>query len=168
MSAIDKKAGYEALGKLVKSGAISGSDVDKYRRTVDNGLSYADVIVMDLGADVGMRYLREEFVQHFHFTGQRLPFDKLSVPEVLLIENSEKEPWHKGAYSTLSWPKRLQQEAAEPWHPSLRKTFAPDADVSLWFNNHPKYINEAVKILATVDGKKPPSEDDIAKLAAGR
>lgn len=165
---IDKKAGYEALGKLVSAGAASASDTDKYRRSVDSGLSYADVIVMELGAEVGMRYLKEEFVQALHFTGQKLPFDKLSVPEVLLVENSDKEPWHKGKYSTLSGPKKFQQEAAEPWHPSLRGIFAPDAEVSLWFNKHPKFFEEAIKILATVDGKKPPREEDLDKLAGGR
>jgi hypothetical protein len=164
---IDQQKGYAALGKLIAAGVVTASDADKYRRSVDEKFSLAQVIVTDLGADVGMRYLREEFVEHLHFTKQRLMLDKLSVPEFLLIENSEVEPWHKGQFSMLSFPKKFQQEAAEPWHPSLRGTFAPDADVALWFNNHPKYINEAVKILATVDGGKPPREEDIAKLARG-
>jgi hypothetical protein len=165
---IDKEAGFKALGKLIAAGVASQSDVDKYRSTVDRGMSYADVILAELGKDVGLRYLQEEYVQALHFAGLRLPFDKLSVPEVLLIENSEKEPWHKGRYSTLSGPKKFQEEAAEPWHASLRNTFAPDPDVALWFNNHPKFFNDAVRIQATVTGKKPPSEEDISKLGAQR
>lgn len=167
---IDKEKGFAALGKLVAAGAASASDTDKYRRTVDSGLSYADVIVMELGAEMGMRYLKEEFIQHFHFTKEKLYFDKLSVPEVLLAENSngpEREPWHKGLYSALSGPKKFQQESAEPWHPSLRNTFAPDPDVAFWFNKHPKFFEEAIKILSTVDGKKSPREEDIDKLAEG-
>lgn len=164
---IDKQRGYEALGKLVVSGTLKPGDSDKYRRGVDDGLSYADVILMELGAEVGLRYLQEEFVQHFHFHKRKLYFDTLSVPEVLLIEDSQEEPWHKGGYSGQTGPKKFQQEAAEPWHPSLRGLFAPDPDVALWFNNHPKFINEAVKILATVDGKKAPNERDIEKLARG-
>jgi hypothetical protein len=164
---IDQKKGFEALGMLIKSGVVSASDADKYRRSVDEKFSYAQAVVIELGAEVSMRYLREEFVEHLHFTGKKLPFDTLSVPEVLLIENSEVEPWHKGRFSALSTPKKFQQEAAEPWHASLRSMFTTDPDVALWFNNHPKYINEAVKILATVDGKKPPREEDIAKLARG-
>ena len=165
---IDKDKGYKALGQLIAAGVSSQSDTDKYRSTVDKGMSYADVILAELGGEVGLRYLQEEFVQHFHFTKEKLHFDTLSVPEVLLIENSDKEPWHKGKYSTLSGPKKFQEEAAEPWHASLRNTFAPDPDVALWFNNHPKFFNDAVRIQATVTGKKPPSEEDISKLGAQR
>lgn len=165
---IDKEKGYKALGALIAAGAVSQSDVDKYRRSVDAEMSYADVILAELGAEVGLRYLQEEYVQALHFAKLKLPFDTLSVPEVLLIENSDKEPWHKGKYSALSGPKKFQEEAAEPWHASLKSTFTPDPDVALWFNNHPKFFDDAVRIQATVTGKKPPSESDIAKLGAGQ
>lgn len=164
---IDKEKAYAALGQLVASGAVTQADTDKYRRTVDNGMSYASVIVTELGGEVGMRYLQEEFVQALHFTKKRVEFDKLSVPEVLLIENSNVEPWHKGRYSALSGVKKFQEEAAEPWHASLRGTFAPDPEVSLWFNKHPKFFEDAIKIQATVTGKRGPNEGDIDKLARG-
>lgn len=165
---IDKDKGYKALGALIAAKAVSPSDVDKYRLGVDRGLSYADVILAELGEEVGLRYLQEEYVQAIHFARLRLPFDTLSVPEVLLIENSDKEPWHKGKYSALSGPQKFQEEAAEPWHASLKSTFTPDPEVSLWFNNHPKFFDDAIRIQATVTGKRPPSEEDIAKLGAGR
>lgn len=165
---IDKKKALEALGELLRNGKAEPEHVEKYKKSVEAGMSYADVIVTELGAETGMRYLQEEFVQALHFTKKRVEFDKLSVPEVLLIENSKVEPWHNGEYSLLSGPKKFQQEAAEPWHPSLRHMFAPDPNVSFWFNNHPKFFEDAVKILATVNGNKPMNEGDIEKLANNR
>lgn len=164
---IDKKKAIDALGMLVREKKATVGDIEKYKKSVEAGLSYAELIVMELGPDIGFRYLQEEFVQALHFTGKRVEFDKLSLPEVLQIENSSVEPWHKGEYSLLSGPKKFQQEAAEPWHPSLRGMFAPDADVSAYFNRHPKFFDEAVKILTTVNGNRPPNEEDLKKLTRG-
>jgi len=164
---IDKEKGFQALGKLVAAGVASPADAEKYKKGLDAGMSFADLIVSELGGDVGLRYLQEEFVQAIHFLKRRIEFDKVSLPEVLLVENSKDELWHKGKFSTLSFPKKFQEEAAEPWHPSLRKHFAPDPEVALWFNNHPKFFDDAIKILATVNGETPPNEEDIAKLNQG-
>lgn len=165
---IDKKKAMEALGTLIKQGRAEPADATKYQKSVDQGLSYADVILLELGDEVGTAYLKEEFVQALHFTKQRVEFDKLSVPEILLIENSKVEPWHDAKYSLLSGQKKFEQEAAEPWHPSLRKKFVPDPSISMWFNKHPRFFEEGVKIVATVYGKQPPSEDDLSKLSGVR
>jgi hypothetical protein len=162
---IDKRKAMEALGTLIKQGRAEPADAAKYQKSVDQGLSYADVILLELGEEVGAAYLKEEFVQALHFSKKRIEFDKVSVPEILLIENSDLEPWHDKKYSLLSGQKKFEQEAAEPWHPSLRKKFAPDADVSLWFNRHPRFFEEAVKVLTTVYGRTPPNEDDLAKMS---
>lgn len=162
---IDKKKAMEALGTLIKQGRAEPSDATKYQKSVDQGLSYADVILLELGEEVGAAYLKEEFVQALHFAKKRVEFDKVSVPEILLIENSDLEPWHDKKYSLLSGQKKFEQEAAEPWHPSLRKKFVPDPTISLWFNRHPRFFEESVKILTTVYGKTPPNEDDLAKMS---
>lgn len=165
---IDKKKAMEALGTLIKQGRAEPTDATKYQKSVDQGLSYAEVVLLELGGEVGEAYLKEEFVQALHFAKRRVEFDKVSVPEILLIENSDLEPWHDKKYSLLTGQKKFEQEAAEPWHPSLRKKFVPDQAVSLWFNKHPRYFEESVKILATVYGKQPPSEDDLAKISGVR
>lgn len=165
---IDKKKAMEALGGLIKQGRAEPADATKYQKSVDQGLSYADVILLELGEETGSSYLKEEFVQALHFSKRRVEFDKLSVPEILLIENSEFEPWHKAEYSLLSGQKKFEQEAAEPWHPSLRKKFIPDPEVSMWFNRHPRFFEESIKILATVYGKTPPNEEDLTKLSGIR
>lgn len=165
---IDRVKALEALGKLIKDGQAEPSDAAKYRKGVDAGMSFADVIVAELGGDMGMRYLQEEFVQALHFLKRRIDFDKVSLPEILLVENSKDEPWHKAQFSLLSFQKKFEQEAAEPWHPSLRKKFVPDPAISMWFNQHPRFIEESVKVLTTVYGKTPPNEDDLAKLSSTR
>ena len=162
---IDKRKAMEALGTLIKQGRAEPADAAKYQKSVDQGLSYADVILLELGEEVGAAYLKEEFVQALHFAKKKIEFDKVSVPEVLLIENSDLEPWHDKKYSLLSGQKKFEQEAAEPWHPSLRKKFVPDPAVSLWFNRHPRFFEEAMKVLTTVYGKTPPNEDDLAKMS---
>jgi hypothetical protein len=165
---IDKKKAMDALGQLMKQGQASPEDVAKYQKSVDAGMSYADVIVAELGAETGMRYLQEEFVQALHFLKRKIEFDKVSLPEILLVENSSDEPWHKAKYSLLPGHKKFQEEAAEPWHPSLRGTFAPDPAVSMWFNQHPRFFQDSVKILKTVYQNQPPNEDDLARLTSNR
>lgn len=162
---IDKAKAVAAIAKMVQEGRASQEDAQKYQKTVDLGLSYADLILSELGKEMGTRYLQEEFVQGLELEKKRLPFDTLSVPEVLLLEN--KEPWHRASYSALPGAKKFSQEAAEPWHPSLRSRFSPDPEVSAWFNSHPQYFEMGVRILATVYRDTAPSEEDLAKLARG-
>lgn len=146
-----KAAGKSAIATLFKDGKLSTEDATRLSQMTERGVSYADLMIAELGKEIATRYLAEEYVQHIEFTGEGLAFDKLSVPEVLMIENEQEEPWHQGAYSLLPGQKKFEQEAAELWHASLRKKgYKPDLDVTKWFNEHPAYSNIALKILKTV------------------
>lgn len=149
---IDQNKGMDAAAQLVVRGLATEEEAKKYAVMVQQGISYAQLMVTELGKEMGVRFLAEEYVQHRELADQKLPsgFDNLSVPEVLLLEDADEEPWHEKGYTRLPGEAKFRQEAAEPWHPSLRKKYPPDPKVSAWFNEHPEYFNVAMKILGIV------------------
>lgn len=143
---IDKEKAGKALEGLSK--LISGPPLVFYANTVEQGLSYADFCFNTLSQDVGKQYLSEQYVEYLE-SNVKAAFDKISVPEVILAELSQRQDWHKPEHFANA-EAFFSAEASEPWHPSLRAKYKPTPDAATWFNDRPYSFKLAVKILTTV------------------
>jgi len=138
----------KALNILIRKGLISTDQIPGYRSMVKSGLSYKGLMLAELGKIIGTYYIAEEEAQHDVLHSMKLNLAHMSVPEVLLLEDTfVLEPWHQEAYSIISGTDKFQQEAAEPWHVSLREKYRPDKTVLKWFKTHPEYIPRIPQIL---------------------
>lgn len=144
---IDKEKAGKALEELVKAG-LSREHVVFYANTVEQDLSYAHFCITAMGSAVGDRYLSEQFVEFLEY-GVKVEFDKISVPEVILAEVTQRQDWHKPAHFANA-EAFFNAESGEPWHPSLRAKYKATPDVAAWFNDRPYSFKLAVKILTTV------------------
>ncbi len=133
---------------------VSDEQKKKYEAMCTAEISYIDLMAEELGHQVAEDYVAEEMVQHWIITGESFDPSALSVPEFLAIEdNATDEPWHKGSYAASTADEKFRQEAAEPWHQSLRKSgVIPDPRILLWFETHPEWKETAGRILDQLDG----------------
>lgn len=131
---ISKRRAMASLNALLDQGKITPDQADMYQKMVDDGLTYKQLMLAELGKVTGELYCREEEAQAYVKLGLRIKLDAMSVPEILYVEDdSAAEPWHNERYSEASSKRKFDQEAGEPWHPSLRGRFKPDVSVLKWF-----------------------------------
>lgn len=160
---IDPVRAREALSRLTN---ITPAQRQSYEETIAAGMSYIDLMSQELGADSAEDYVAEEMAQHFILTGRSFDPEETSVPEFLLLEdNTEDEPWHAAGYSAASAREKFSQEAAEPWHESLRKAgIKPDARVAAYFAAHPEWGETTRKIREEIESaEKDDDWDDMGE-----
>lgn len=139
----------KALRTLVRRGLISADQIPNYEGLIKEGVTYKALMVAELGPVIGELYIAEEEAQHWIMDSIRLNSAHISVPEVLLIEdNIIMEPWHEETYSGAPGKEKFEQEAAEPWHVSIREKYRPDPVIRRWFRRHPEYLSHKKRILS--------------------
>lgn len=150
---ISRKRAHHALSVLVDRGFITPDQAKGYDGLIEEGISYRAFMMAELGKITGELYIREEEAQHLAIHGLRIPLDKVSVPEVLVLADEiSVEPWHNERFSEKPSKERFEQEAAEPWHPSLMARFRPDPGVLAYFKAHPEYAKFRSAILKMAYG----------------
>ena len=147
---IDKTKARAAVTALLQKGRVTQEGARALSTTVENDATFASIVLKEYGPEVGKRYLAEEFIEHLEYYGGKLPLDIISVPEFMLAKDRVKEPWHGQHPVRFLDPKWWAEEAAEPWHSSLRLKIEPDPDASRWFNLNPKYFDDSVRMLTIV------------------
>ena len=152
---INQPKAKAAIAKLIEGGYITNAQGTSLIPDVDAGKSFADFCIAQLGPELATRYLAEEFMEHLKIHGERIELDKVSVPEHLLTE--AKQEWHTTARFVMSGNIWAVEEAAEPWHPSLKKDYKPSPEVGMWFNKNPTYIEHGMGVLASMQAptRKP-------------
>lgn len=150
---ISRKLARNALRVLMEKGLITPDQAKVYDGIVEEGISYRAFMMAELGKITGELYVREEEAQHLAVHGIRVPLDKVSVPEMLVLEDDPSaEPWHNERFAEKSSKERFEQEAAEPWHPSLLDRFRPDPGVLAYFKANPEYGKYRSSILKMAYG----------------
>jgi hypothetical protein len=145
---ISRKRAMKALDVLVDKGLLTPQKSKSFVGMIEEGISYKTLMISELGKVMGELYVREEEFQHKILHQLIIPLDKLSVPEVLLLEDQiGVEPWHNERYSEQSTKGKFEQEAGEPWHISLVERFRPDPVVRAYFRDHPEISQFAPSIL---------------------
>ena len=138
-----------ALNELFRRGLISSEQVKNYEEMMYQAISYKSLMLAELGKTIGELYIAEEEAQHWVLHSVKLDAAHVSVPEVLLMEDDMgMEPWHGETYAGADGTEKFRQEAAEPWHHSLREKYNPDPTVTRWFMNHPSFAQKTKRILS--------------------
>lgn len=133
---ISRKRGLASLEALVNDGKLTPDAAIPYRKMVEDGLSYRALMIAELGPVTGDLYCAEEEAQALVKLDLRLDLAKMSVPEILWIEDSaSSEPHHLERYSELTSKRKFEEEAGEPWHKSLLERFKPSPRVVAYFAN---------------------------------
>lgn len=145
---IDVQKGRQALSELVTRKFLNVEQSKSLLPLVEAGKSFADFCIDEFGPQNAGRYLAEEFMEHLTLRKKKLILDKMSLPEYLLEETTQD--WHTKARFILSGGIWVAEEAAEPWHPSLKRLRTPSVEVATWFNYHPELYERGIGILASM------------------
>jgi hypothetical protein len=154
--AIDRNEAMEALEEL----NVSDADKAKLKELIEANKTFEDFCVETLGQDAADEYLAEEATEHYILNGSPMAYDEITLAEYLAgIE--DEEPWHKGE----SIDRLFQEEAAEPWHDSLKEAVNVQAGSVLeYFEANKQYEETADRIrrMITEGGEeyKPPTWDE--------
>lgn len=151
---IDKDKATEAVHELENMKAISPEVAMVLKGQVASGESAEETILSRLGIYFGGRFLAEEYVERVETIRSNVKLCDISIAELLIDELRCR--WHEGLHinTMLDW---WCEEAAEPWHPSLRGMFDPSQKptfplspkVSCWFNMNSEYFQIALRVLGT-------------------
>ncbi len=152
---ISRKRGLSSLESLIEDGKLTPDAAIPYRKMVEDGLSYKNLMLAELGTVLGELYCMEEEAQALVKLGLKVDLAQMSVPEILWVEDSaSSEPHHLEHYSELTTRKKFEEEAAEPWHKSLLERFRPDKRVLAYFANvdHHKETKAILRIAYGIRG----------------
>lgn len=151
---ISRRRGLASIASLIDAGKLTPDQAGTYEQMVKQGVSYRDLMLSELGKVTGELYLREEEAQALVKLGLTLDLSKMSVPEILWIEDSvTAEPHHLERYSELPTKRKFEEECGEPWHPSLKEMFRPDRRVVLHFKGI-DHQRDTARILKLAYGKR--------------
>lgn len=150
---ISKRRAMASLNALVNAGKLTPDQAGAYHVLVEDGITYKQLMLSELGMVTGEMYCREEEAQAYVKLGMHIDLSKMSVPEILYVEDdAASEPWHNERYGELASKRRFECEAAEPWHASLRSRFRPDHWILQYFKQV-DHIQDTRKILKMAYGQ---------------
>jgi hypothetical protein len=150
---ISRKRARVSLQSLLERGLITPDMALEHEGMIEEGVSYRTVMISLLGKITGELYVREEEAQHNVIHKIRISLDKLSVPEVMVLEDQiGLEPWHKERFSEMKTMERFRQEAAEPWHKCLLEKFRPDHKTGILIRSNPEIVALTPSILKMAYG----------------
>lgn len=150
---ISRKRARSSLDALLERGLVTPDQAIGYNDLIEEGVSYKTLMISELGKITGELYVREEEAQHYAIHRIRISLDKLSVPEVMFLEDQTGlEPWHQEHFSEKRTKDRFEQEAAEPWHKSLLEKFRPDPRTQLYIQSNREIVQFTSSILKTAYG----------------